>query len=97
MAHNMRPDVILLELKRSLRDEALEPSADPIRAITELSASGASCVIVLTSYLDEAEKITALDAGARRYLLKDIDTARLVAEIEQAVHEQFALKQIQQV
>ena len=97
MAHNMRPDVILLELKRSLRDEALEPSADPIRAITELSTSGASRVIVLTSYLDEAEKITALDAGARRYLLKDIDTARLVAEIEQVVHEQFALKQIQQM
>jgi DNA-binding NarL/FixJ family response regulator len=42
-------------------------------------------IVVLTSYLDADEQEEALQAGAARYLLKDIDTPQLAREIEAAV------------
>jgi DNA-binding response OmpR family regulator len=39
-------------------------------------------IIVLTSYADDDEHQAALEAGAKRYLLKHIDSASLTAEIE---------------
>lgn len=81
----LKPDVILLELKGSGENEI-----QPLHAISKLLVRGPAGVIVLTSYLDEAERLGALEAGARRYLLKDIDTARLVGEIE-AVADEAAL------
>jgi DNA-binding NarL/FixJ family response regulator len=44
-------------------------------------------IIVLTSYSDSDERESALQAGARRYLLKNIDTARLLIEIEAVAGE----------
>jgi DNA-binding NarL/FixJ family response regulator len=43
-----------------------------------------TATLILTSYLVEEERTLALAAGARRYLLKDIDGAALIAEIEAA-------------
>lgn len=77
-----RPDVILLELKGGT-----ESDIAPLDAISGLLARGPAGVIVLTSYLDEVEREHALEAGARRYLLKDIDTTRLVREIEAVAGE----------
>jgi DNA-binding NarL/FixJ family response regulator len=77
-----RPDVILLELKGTETE-----GTDSADAIASLRAEGYSGVIVLTSYLDETEKTDALGAGARRYLLKEIDSARLVDEIEAVARE----------
>lgn len=73
----LRPDVILMEIKGKCDDVARS-----LRAIALLVANRPAGIIVLTSYLDEAERDGALKAGAARYLLKDIDTERLVAEIE---------------
>lgn len=78
----LKPDVILLELKGSGDNEI-----EPLHAISRLLVRGPAGVIVLTSYLDEMERRGALEAGARRYLLKDIDTARLVGEIEAVADE----------
>ena len=78
----LQPDVILLELKGSGENEI-----EPLHAISGLLAKGPAGVIVLTSYLDEAERQGALEAGARRYLLKDIDTIRLVGEIKEVASE----------
>lgn len=78
----LKPDVILLELKGSGDNEI-----EPLNAISRLLVRGPGGVIVLTSYLDEAERQGALDAGARRYLLKDIDSRRLVGEIEAVADE----------
>ena len=76
-SQTLRPDVILMEIKGKCDDVARS-----LRAITRLVADRPAGIIVLTSYLDEAERDDALKAGAVRYLLKDIDTERLVAEIE---------------
>lgn len=73
----LRPDVILIEIKGKYDDMARS-----LRAISRLVADRAAGIIVLTSYLDEAERDHALKAGAVSYLLKDIDTERLVTEIE---------------
>lgn len=78
----LKPDVILLELKSSGENEI-----EPLKAISGLLVRGPAGVIVLTSYLDEAERRGALKAGARRYLLKDIDSTRLVGEIEAVADE----------
>jgi DNA-binding NarL/FixJ family response regulator len=78
----VEPDVILLELKGK-SDSGLET----LDAVSRLLARGPSGVIVLTSYLDETERRRALEAGAHRYLLKNIDTQRLVTEIEAVARE----------
>lgn len=57
----------------------------PVNAIIEdikaFQKEGAA-VIVLASVADEIERELALQAGARRYLLKDINSIHLIAEIE---------------
>ncbi|MDT8307531.1 MAG: response regulator [Anaerolineae bacterium] len=77
-----RPDVVLLELKWKTDDDAA-----PLAAIGRLLARSPAAVIVLTSFVDEAERSRMLQAGARRYLLKDIDTGRLIHEIEAVANE----------
>ena len=77
----MQPDVILIELKRTGREKY-----DPISAVSRLLADGPVGVIVLSSYMEGEEQDGVLRAGASRYLLKDIDTARLVSEIEAVAH-----------
>ena len=69
-----RPDVVLLEPKLPHGD-----GLDVLRAIR--ADSPASRVIVLTSYLDEFEEQTTKKAGAKHYLLKDIDTTKLAGVI----------------
>lgn len=76
------PDVILVEIKGKCDDVARS-----LRAIGRLAAQRPAGIVVLTSYLDEAERDGALKAGAVRYLLKDIDTERLVSEIEAVADE----------
>lgn len=78
----LNPDVILMELKGKGGNDL-----DSIAAISRLLAQGPLGVIVLTSYLDEGERDRALKAGASRYLLKEIDTTRLITEIEAVADE----------
>jgi two-component system, NarL family, response regulator DevR len=80
-----RPDVVLLELKWKS-----EGDREPLAAIARLLDGDSAEVIVLTSFVDEAERNRVLQAGARRYLLKDIDTRRLIAEIEAVAGEAAA-------
>jgi NarL family two-component system response regulator LiaR len=77
-ALELEPDVVLLETKRS-DGEGLEA----LRCFT----ARCSCadVIILTSYPDAEERAEARSRGAARYLLKDIDTTRLVSEIESVI------------
>ena len=71
------PDVILMELKGQSNQDT-----NPVSEMKKALAGHPSGVIVLTSYADVDERQAALDAGANRYLLKQIDTASLTAEIE---------------
>ena len=77
-AINKKPDVVLLETKRA-DGQGLEA----LRCLSEQCPS--TNIVVLTSYPDADEQEKALQAGAARYLLKDIDTPQLVREIEAAV------------
>ena len=70
----LRPNIVLLETKRS-DGTGLETCRRIARSHPDTT------VIVLTSYEDEDERQAAYMAGATRYLLKDIDSTRLVYEI----------------
>lgn len=70
----LHPNIVLLETKRS-DGTGLETCRRIVRTHPD------TAVIVLTSYEDEDERQAAFMAGATRYLLKDIDSTRLVCEI----------------
>jgi DNA-binding NarL/FixJ family response regulator len=72
-----RPDVILLGL-HSATDQELFGVANAVR---EMSCASA-VVIVLAPYADAVEREVLLDAGAKRYLLKHINSNQLIREIE---------------
>lgn len=68
-------DLLLLDLHFG---DGLISGAEATRRIT---ASGGPAVLILTTYATDADILTALDAGASGYLLKDAPTA----ELEQAI------------
>ena len=74
-ARDLAPDVVLLEVKM-----ADGKGLDVCRCITQ--ANPHTDVIILTSYVDEAERQAAFQAGAASYVLKDIDSQRLIRAIE---------------
>ena len=80
-AGRCRPDVILLELAGS-RDRL-----NPVGEMNKALAGQPTGIIVLTSYADDDEREAALQAGAHRFLLKQIDSARLLSEIESVAGE----------
>ena len=72
---DLKPDVVLLEIKM----------ADGMGLVTlqrVLQVAPSAYVIVLTSYMDEAERLACFQAGASSYVLKDIDSKRLIRAIE---------------
>jgi two-component system, NarL family, response regulator LiaR len=73
----MRPDVVLMDLQM--------PRMDGVTATRALLARDPSlCVVALTSFKEEAMITQALEAGARGYLLKDIDGDELAKAIRAA-------------
>ena len=76
-ALELAPDVVLLEIKM-----ADGRGLDTCRRITQ--SDSRPVVIILTSYVDEAERQAAFQAGASSYVLKDIDSQRLIRAIEAA-------------
>jgi len=76
-ARNLKPDVILLDLRM--------PGASGVQATRRLREQDvASAVIILTSYGDQAYVRQALEAGADGYLLKTTPSEELIASIRQA-------------
>jgi DNA-binding NarL/FixJ family response regulator len=71
----LEPHVMLLDARTAGRPKDISD------AVSELSRLGPR-VIVLTSYSTETEREAALSSGAAKYLLKDIDSAALINEIE---------------
>jgi len=75
MAAELRPDVILMDLRM--------PRVDGVEATRRLRAADPAVkVVVLTTYADDRSVIDALRAGALGYLTKDAGAA----EIQQALH-----------
>ena len=83
LARQLRPDVILMDINM--------PALDGVQATSIIvEANPSARVIVLTMYRQDRYVFEAIKAGARGYLLKDVDEGDLVAAI-QAVHQGDAL------
>lgn len=81
LAAQLSADVILLETRRS--------DGAGLTAICQLRAAcPASRIVVLTSYPEAGEQQRALQAGATRYLLKEIGSDSLVREIRSLARPQ---------
>ncbi len=63
-----------------------EPSEDCLVLVRRLTQEG-TAVLALASYIDDRVREEILQAGARRCLLKNINTPQLIAEIEQVAAE----------
>ncbi|MCA9873620.1 MAG: response regulator transcription factor [Ardenticatenaceae bacterium] len=75
-------DVALYGLKSS-SDSDLDTT---IAVVEDLTCRG-TAVIVLTSYADDIERELLLKSGAYRYLLKNINSNQLIAEILEVAEE----------
>jgi NarL family two-component system response regulator LiaR len=83
LAEQLRPDVILMDINMPVLD-----GVQATHLIVETNPSAR--VIILTMYQQDRYVFEAIKAGARGYLLKDIDQKDLVAAIW-AVHRGDAL------
>lgn len=80
----LRPDVILMDLRM--------PGTDGVAAIRELAKRGVpSRVLVLTTYDTDSHVLSAIEAGATGYLLKEAPRAELVRAVEAAARGQAVL------
>lgn len=86
-AERENPDVVLMDLQFGAR----EPStgADATRLIRALDA--APYVLVLTNYDSDADILSAVEAGASGYLLKDAPPHELIAAVRAAAAGESAL------
>ncbi len=76
IAAEVEPDVVLMDL--------LMPDGDGISALRHLrDRQPAAAVLVLTSYLDDAQVFGAIQAGAAGYQLKDIQPEALADAIRE--------------
>ena len=80
-AVRLKPDVVLLETKRS-DGQGLEMLHHMAKECPNVS------IVVLTSYPDAEEQAEARRIGVMRYILKDIDTHQLIREIQVSVRPQ---------
>jgi DNA-binding NarL/FixJ family response regulator len=84
MVLEREPDVVLMDLSL--------PGIDGVEATATIRAARpATRVVVLTSFSDRDRILSALDAGAIGYLLKDAEPADLLAGIRAAARDESPL------
>ena len=84
LAHELRPDVVLMDL--------LMPEMDGIQATARVrNELPETEVIALTSVLEDSSVVNAIRAGAIGYLLKDTEADVLVRAIKAAAEGQVQL------
>lgn len=72
------PDVVVVDLKLSAGTEY-----EGLRLVTELTSRYPKvATLVLTTFLDDDLVVRAVKAGARGYVVKDVDTTELVRAIQ---------------
>ncbi len=84
MAQELRPDVILMDLRM--------PGMDGVTTITELARRGvAGRVLVLTTYDTDSHVLAAIEAGATGYLLKDAPRTEMLRAVRAVAHGEAVL------
>ena len=84
LARRLRPDVVLMDLRM--------PGTDGVTAIRTLAAEGLpSRVLVLTTYDTDSHVLSAIEAGATGYLLKDAPRADLLRAVRAAARGEAVL------
>jgi NarL family two-component system response regulator YdfI len=79
------PDVVLMDLRM--------PEMDGLEAIQHLQDEHPGvAVVILTTYNEDELMLRALQAGARGYLLKDMERRTLIATIEAAARGETLLR-----
>ncbi len=81
----LQPDVVLMDLRM--------PEMDGLEAIRRLQVKHPGvAIIILTTYNEDEMMFHGLQAGARGYLLKDMERETLIATIEAAARDETLLK-----
>ena len=76
-ASALKPDIVIMDL--------MMPGIDGIEATTRIRAAQPSVeIIALTSFVEEARVLAAIEAGAAGFLLKDAEADELAAAIRAA-------------
>jgi DNA-binding NarL/FixJ family response regulator len=84
LAQVLGPDVILMDLRM--------PGMDGVTAIAELARRRVPArVLVLTTYDTDSDVLSAIEAGATGYLLKDAPRAELLRAVQAAAEGQAVL------
>jgi DNA-binding NarL/FixJ family response regulator len=80
----LRPDVILMDLRM--------PEMDGVAAISALASAGSPArILVLTTYDTDSDVLSAIEAGATGYLLKDAPPAELFRAVRSAASGEAVL------
>jgi DNA-binding NarL/FixJ family response regulator len=84
MAEQLRPDVVLMDLRM--------PLLDGVGAIARLAERGVpSRVLVLTTYDTDSDVLPAIEAGATGYLLKDATRSEMFRAVRAAARGEAVL------
>jgi DNA-binding NarL/FixJ family response regulator len=83
LARRLRPDLVLMDLRM--------PGGDGVSATRAITREGTTRVVVLTTYETDQDILTAIEAGASGYLLKDIEPGALARSIHAAAHGETVL------
>ena len=84
-SHN--PDVIILDLGL--------PDMDGLEVIRKIRSFSLVPIIIVSARTDNADKITALDAGADDYLTKPFNTEELLARVRVSMRHKMQSTQVQ--
>lgn len=84
LCKELRPDVVLMDLEM--------PSLDGIEATRQIRAlEGETAIVILTSFSDRERILSAIDAGAVGYVLKDAEPDELVRAVRAAAEGEAPL------
>jgi len=85
LAASLRPELILMDIRM--------PEMDGLQAARQIWKAGATAIVMVTAYGDEALVEAALAAGASGYLVKPVHRRQLVPAVRLALERFRALEQ----
>jgi len=84
LAATLRPKLVMMDVQM--------PVMDGIAALKQIKRSvPGTCVLILTTFLDDNYIVEGMANGASGYLLKDMEADRMIAAIRDTVNGQFIL------